>query len=158
MNEIDQKFIDLYKEMGKAHGMCDLLGTIFARLYIEPGEVAMDDLAKETGYSLASICNHIKIFNSIIPIKKIRKPGSKKIFLYIEKDFTKMMKDILLRKEEYGMKFAKGKLPSIINECKNKAKSNKDKKKVKILENYYKQIIQIEGLFHEMIEKFEHLK
>lgn len=158
MNEIDKKFIDVYKEIGQGQGQDGLLLTIFAKLYIEPEEVAMDDLAKETGYSLASISNKIKMLGSMWPIKKNRKPGSKKIFLYIEKDFIKIMRDVLFKKEQYGIRVVKEKLPIIINEYKNKVKSDKDKKKVKILEDYYKQIIKCEAVIHEMIKKFDNLE
>src|SRR3989338_363741 len=114
MEELDKKFIDVYKEIGRAEGMDELMLIIFARLYIEPEEIAMEDFAKETGYSLASISNKVNMLGSIWPIKKFRKPGTKKIFLYLDKSIIKILKETMLRKQQYSISVVKEKLPSII--------------------------------------------
>ena len=159
MGEIDKKFIELYQEIGRSYGIGDpLLLIIFARLYIEPEPVAMDDLAEETGYSLASISNHVRMLGQLFPIKKSKKPGSKKIFLYIEKNIVNMFKEQLLRKEGSFFRIVKEKLPYIIGESKDKVKSDKEKQKLKILRDYYEQIMKCEPIMHEMIKKLEEIE
>ncbi len=157
MDELDKDFIEMYQGFGFT-GLDDLLLTIFAKLYIEPEEMAMDDLAKETGYSLASISNKVKVLESMGVIKRIRKPGSKKIFLYTEKDFVKIIKNNLMKKEEYCIKQVKEKVPDLIKKYKNKVRSDREKKKLKILDDYYNQILKFEKIIiiiRKEIEKIE---
>jgi DNA-binding transcriptional regulator GbsR (MarR family) len=157
MDEIDKDFIEMYQSLGGAPGFDELLLTLFAKLYIEPEDMAMDDLAKETGYSLASICNKVKLLESMGVVKRMRKPGSKKIFLYTEKSFIDIVKDTLMKKEELNIKVVKEKVPVLINKYKKKARSDKDKRKLKILEDYYEQIIKFERLIKHIKEDIENM-
>lgn len=50
MDQIDREFINFYQRVGKAYGMDSLTSTIVARLFIEPGEVSIKELAEETGF------------------------------------------------------------------------------------------------------------
>ena len=156
MKELDKKVVDLYQEMGKAQGIQDqLLMELFARIYLEPEPIAMEELAKRTGYSLASVSNKVKILSPLMHIKKIKKPGSKKVYLYMEKDIMNMWKEAMINKEEYVVKKVKEKMPEIIQEYSQKAKTEKDKKKVIILEQYYDQMLQFEKILKKMIKEFD---
>ncbi len=156
MEGFEKKIIELFYEMGKGQGMQDqLMMTLFAKLYIAPEPVAMDDLAKETGYSLASVSNKVKMFGPMWQVKRIRKPGSKKLFLYMEKDILKIWKDALIKKEEHVISRLKEKLPPIVKEYRGKVKSDIDKKKLKIIEEYYNQILKFEGVLKKIIKELE---
>ena len=158
MEELDNQIANLYQEMGRGQGINDsLMIRLFSRLYMEPDPIAMEDLAKETGYSLASISNKINMLAPVLQIKKIKKPGSKKIFLYMEKDMLGIWKDIMLKKEEYVINRAKEKLPHLIKEYRGKAKSDRDKKKLKIIEDYYSQILKFECIFNMIAKKLVEL-
>ncbi|WP_292484890.1 hypothetical protein [Methanohalobium sp.] len=61
MDSIDQGFIKFYQEVGKANSMDELPATLFARLFIEPDEIAMNELAEETRYTLASISSELPL-------------------------------------------------------------------------------------------------
>jgi len=158
MDDIDKDFIEMYRGFGTAMGLDNLFITLFAKLYIEPEELAMDELAKETGYSLASVSNKIKMLEAMGIVKRTRKPGSKKIFLYAEKDFLKMTKNHLVKKEENCINFVKAKLPDIIKKYKNKVKTERAKGKLRILENYYNQILKFESLIANIRKEIEKLE
>ena len=158
MESLDKEFIEGYKEIGRGQGVDEGFLTIFARLYIEPGDLAMEDLAKETGYSLASISNKVNMFGHIIPIKKSRKPGSKKVYLYMDKDIIGMVKQAMVLKQIHGINIIKDKLPGILKEYKGKVKSEKDKKKLKILENYYSQSLKFEVILNKMSKELDKIK
>ena len=96
----------------------------------------MDELAKKTGYSLASVSNKVKMLESLGMVTRRTKPGSRKVFLYTEKNLLDIMKQQLIKKQEYAIKMAKGTAFSIIEKNKNKLKSEKQKRKLKIIENY----------------------
>ena len=78
MDELEKKFSGMYRKIGAMQGMDDLFSSIFSLLVLEPEDIAMDELAKKTGYSVASISNKVKILKVHGIVKKSRKPGSKK--------------------------------------------------------------------------------
>lgn len=155
MDDIDKDFIEMYQDIGDSLGFDNLMITLFAKIYIEPEEIAMDELAKETGYSLASVSSKIKALESIGIVKRIKKPGSKKIFVYAEKSFVKIMKDQLVKKEQNCIRIVKEKAPDIIKKHKNKSKSEKEKKKLKILEDYLYQINKFEEVISDIRAQIE---
>ncbi len=158
LDEIDKDFIEFYQSMGEAHGMDNLLTKIFAILYIKSKEVAMEDLAKETGYSLATISNKIKFFENFGIISKTNKPGTRKIFLRVDNDMLKILKETLMKKQQYGINTAKSKLPTIIKKHKSKAKTLEQKRKLRVIENYYNQVLKIEKVFKDFIGKLNQLE
>jgi len=155
MEDIDSRFLALYQKIGSMQGMNSLFIRIFSILYIEPEEISMDEVAEKTGYSLASISNSIKMLETMGLVRKNRRPGTKKIFLYMEKDFNKLTKQIMIKKQENIISMIKSEIPSIIKE--SKPISEKDKKKLKILENYYKQILGFEKVIKKMIEMMDEI-
>ena len=156
MEELNKKVTELFQDMGRGQGFNDdLLMTIFSTLYIEPEPLAMEDLAKKTGYSLASISNKTKMLGPIMNIKRTRKPGSKKIYLYMEKNILNIWKDMLLKKEEHVINKVKEKLPAILKEYKSKVKTTEDKKKLEIMENYYEQVLTFEKIINKIMKEFD---
>jgi len=155
MKELEKEFNDIYRQIGQSMGQDDITATIFTTLYIEPEDIAMDELAKKTGYSLASISNKIKLFESMGMLMRKKKPGSKKIYLYMEKDMIKVIKKTLLAKENRGMEVLKEKLPELVKKYKDKAKTERDKKKIKIIEDYNVQVIKIEKIMQKIRKEFE---
>jgi DNA-binding transcriptional regulator GbsR (MarR family) len=159
MEQLNKRLIEIYQEMGRGQGLSDsLLMELFARIYIEPEPIAMDELARKTGYSLASISNKVKMLAPMMGIKKVKKPGSKKIFLYMDKDFIKIWKNALLKKEQYVISLAKERFPLLIKEFRNKAKTDKDKKKLKVIEDYYEQILVFEGFMKKMLNELNKIE
>jgi len=155
MDIVEKKFVEYYKELGSLFGFDSIIMSIYALLYVEPDMIAMEDLAKKTGYSLASISNKIRFLENIGQIKRYTKPGTRKVFIRIEKDFRKIARDHLVKKEETVVRLAKNKLPDIIKDCKTKAKTEEEKKKLKIVEDYYKQIMQMEILIKKIIKEID---
>ena len=91
MEPLDQQFTDFYRVIGKSYNLDDLTSMIYARLFIDPEEVAMEDLAKETGYSLASISNKLKILETCGVVVRRTRPGTRKVFVYSQKDMMKIV-------------------------------------------------------------------
>ena len=151
MSQIDQQFIEFYQNIGRSQGFNDsLLTTIMAMLFLEPKDVAMDDLAKKTGYSLASISNKVKMLEAIGFVKRKSKPGTRKVFLYAEKDFLKVFKQALVKKQENVINLAKKRLPEIVKQNKSG-----DKQKIKMIENYYNQMLKLEKAIQHFIVEID---
>ncbi|HZX44893.1 MAG TPA: hypothetical protein VFF28_04375 [Candidatus Nanoarchaeia archaeon] len=155
MEELYAKITGLFGDIVRGQGLNDsLLAMILARLYIEPEPIAMDELAKETGYSLASVCNKIKMLGPLVTVSK--KPGSKKIYLFMDKNIIGIWKDMLAKKQQV-LASTKEKLPLIIKESRKRAKTADDKKRVEIVEGFFDQISKVEGLLKKMMDGFDEL-
>lgn len=156
MEGFEKDVTELFCEMGKGQGINDfLLMKLFAKLYLSSEPIAMEDLAKETGYSLASVSNKTRMLGPLFNIRKIKKPGSKKIYLYMDKDILSLLKRVLIMKEEQVVKKAKEKIPLILKEHRRKAKSYKDKEKIRIMEGYHEQILKFEKILKRILIEIE---
>ena len=153
--ELDKEILEFYRTAGRMQGIDDSLAIILGTLYLEPREVSMEELAEKTGYSLASISNKIKMLEPSGIIRRVRKPGTKKVFLYTEKDILRIMKKNLVMKQESVIKLAKEKIPFIIRKYKNKKLTQEQKKKLRIIENYYKGILKFEVIIRETLRKLD---
>ncbi len=141
-SDLDKEFIDFATGIGQTYGFDTLSSKLFAVLYLEPGEISMEDLADKTGYSLASVCNSIKVIEKTGFLKKIHTPGTKKLFFTIEKDFSKHMKAMVDMIRKSKIIPAKETLPGLIAKYKNAGY----KEKHKVIDNYYKQMLRLEKI------------
>jgi DNA-binding transcriptional regulator GbsR (MarR family) len=130
---------------------------ITTMLYLEPEEIPMEELAKKTGYSLATISNNVAFLEHTGLIKKTRKPGSKKIFIYMEKDVIETMKNHFVNDHMNMIISAKEKLPALIEKYSGKLKTEEDRKKLKIIDNFYKQNLKMEIILKELIKKIDEI-
>ena len=154
MKELDDEFIAMYQKFTSMQGMDQLIGSIVAILYLSPKPVAMEDIAKKTGYSLASISNKVKMLEQVEMVSRVNKPGTRKIYLYIDKDLSKMMKGLFVKKLA-ALKMANDSVPKIIDKYKDKAKKPEEKEKIELLKGYYKQISRFEYLIAGVLKEMD---
>jgi DNA-binding transcriptional regulator GbsR (MarR family) len=155
MDSIEKDFIDYFSTFGKSFGWGDMPATVIAILYIEPESVAMDEIAKRTGYSLASISNMMKMLEAMGFVTRIRKPKTRKAFFYMEKDIIKLNKQKLVKAYECGVKPAKEILPAIIGKYEAKAGDERTQRKLEIVRDYHRQMLEFEKILLHMIEDVE---
>jgi DNA-binding transcriptional regulator GbsR (MarR family) len=152
MDQLDKEFIDYFNTAGRAFAWGDMPTTIIAILYIEPEPVAMEDLAKRTGYSLATISNMMKMMENMGFVRRVKKPKTRKVYFYMEKDIIKLNKQKLVMAYEIGVKPAMEILPPIIEKYKNTAKDVNAQKKYEIVQDYFRQMTEFEKILQHMIE------
>jgi len=152
-----QEFIDLMTENCKVNGLDELSSRIIALLYAEPNELSLDDIAKRTGYSLSAICTAMKFIERIGFVKRLKKPKSRKVYFYMEKGMIMFSLDIIRRKYERVILPTKQELPSIIKRYKRE-KSENSKQELKIIENYYKEVLASEDIMRKLIKMLENAK
>jgi DNA-binding transcriptional regulator GbsR (MarR family) len=154
--ELDNRFIELVSQIGMFHGFDKLCSVIFGILYLEPRELTMDDIAKRTGYSLPSISNSMKLIEKTGFLKIIRKPKTKQLFFFIEKDMSRHVKEMVEKMHKVKIVPAKETLPSIISEYKELIRKNNDtiaKEKLKIIESYYHYILKSEKILDVLLKE-----
>ena len=155
MEELDKDVMEFFSTLFKPYGLNDLTAKVIGALYIEPEEVPMEYIAKKTGYSLASICNTMKMLETLGMAQRIKKPGTNKVFFYMEKELAKLNLMKLHATHNNFIKPAKETLPLMMDKYRDKARDEKSKQKLRIMENYYEQLLQFEGILDEFMKKLE---
>jgi DNA-binding transcriptional regulator GbsR (MarR family) len=151
------EFIDLISRINRAKGLDELHSCIIGILYAEPGEVSLEELSRRTGYSLSAVSTAMKFLERAGVAKRVRKPGSKKVYFFMEKDLIASFIDAMKRSHETALLTAKDAVPGIIERYKSR-KGPSDE--LRIIENYYRQLLTVEGILKEFIAKLEdaHIK
>jgi len=152
-----EEFIDLMIDNCKIDGLDELSSKIVALLYAEPNELSLEEIAKRTGYSLSTVSTAMKFIERIGLIKRIKKPKSRKVYFYIEKGMIMFSLDVIRKKYERVILPTKQRLPSIIKRYKRE-KSENSKNELKIIENYYKEVLASEDIMKKSIKMLENAK
>lgn len=153
-----KEVIDSIKNVFLKIGVDNLSATIISTIWTEPDEIGMEELAHETGYSLPSVCMKLKHFGEAQGIQKIHKPGSRKTYLYMDKDpvglwMTKMRGGFKLISDT-----VKKNIPDIIKKYKNTAKTDSDRQILKNLESYLSQFEKLEKVMEATNKELAKIK
>ena len=148
------KFIDLISKNCQVDGFDELTSKIVGTLFIEPTEVALEDLAKMTGYSLSAVSTAMKLVVRAGLVKRMKKPGSRKVYFYMEKDLIKVTMQLMQRKHELVITKTKRELPNIIEKYRTE-KSKASKEELQIIKGYSKQVLVFEKIIGSLIHMLE---
>lgn len=158
MKSIEKEFVDFYIGVGRTWGLDTLSSKLIGILYLEPEEICIDELAKKTGYSLPSISNKMHFIETMGIVKRIKKPGSKKLFYFMEKDAIKVARMHFEKIYEAEIIPAKKLMPKLLDKYKKVNLNNEEKKKLEIIKNYNKQMLNIDKVYSKLNEYFDELE
>jgi len=158
MSDVEKKIIDVGHEIFKGYGVDDVTAQILSILNFESNEISMEQLAQRTGYSLASISLKIKNIEQFWSIKRIHKPGSRKTFLYMEKNLLDAFAIQIRNGFETELDIAKNKITPLIEDYRKYANSEEQKIKLHTYEKYLSEINQFEELIQHIYEQINRLK
>jgi HTH-type transcriptional regulator, osmoprotectant uptake regulator len=144
-----EEFIELISANMRTNGFDEITSKVTGVLFIETKEISLEELAKKTGYSLSGVCNSLKFLSGSGLVKKSRKPGSRKVYLYMEKDLMAFSIRIMKKKYEEVILPSKQRLPEIIKKYKG------SKEELKIIKKYYGQVDKFEIIVKKMMEFLE---
>ncbi len=154
----EKEFRAFMEKMCQMAGLDPLSSKIIALVFISPDNVAMDEIARETGYSPASISLKVAMLAQFGIISKTRKPNSKKYYVHMEKNFIDATIDQLVGKQQNQLSYAKSELPGILGKFRERAKTDDDKRKLLVVEEYYDQIMKFDSVIVEMIDMLKKIK
>lgn len=146
----EDEFVRFSQDLGEISGMDRPLSTLVALIYLEPQEISLEKLAEKSGYSLSAVSVKVNLLERLGFVTKSRQRSSRKIFVYMEKDMGKTMREMMLERQRRKFAFVREKLPGIIANYRKRAATEQEKKKLKIMEEYYRQMLQVHGI----LEKF----
>ena len=82
--EVTEKFMDFTDVLGINPTIMKVYTTLFFSL--EP--LGLSEIAEKTGYSVSTVCNNVAIAEKLLDVRKIKKPGSKKVFFECQHDIS----------------------------------------------------------------------
>lgn len=156
--KLDKDFEDYSIKVGMSMHFDQLSSKITSMLFLEPELISMDDIAERTGYSLASISNKMKILVSTGMVQKRKKPGSKKIYYFMHKNIHDLMKESMAKMFTTEIAAAKETIPLLIKEHEKRKLSKEEQAKLKIIKDYYKQMLKFEKMFKLFHKKMDEEK
>jgi len=131
------EFIQLVAETGRNMGLDSVSSKIRAILLAEPHEVSLDEIAERTGYSLSAISTSARMLTNMGMVKRLKKPSSRKVYLYMEKDQLKVMQQNMKNVMSMIAAF-KTRLPDIMKRCRS---SGCTKQELDIMQRHYRMML-----------------
>ncbi len=157
MKKVEEEFIShLASGIGRL-GLDSASSRLFGMIYVEPGEISIDDLAKRSGYSLATVSIKVRILERVGLIERKKHPGTKKVFCYREKNMISFMKRKADDIYSHEILPTRKLLPQLIKKA-ERAGSEREKKQLKIMKDYLRQMKSIEKIFRQLNEDIEKLE
>jgi len=95
-SEIKEKIYSTFANIANSLGYSEVYGRIIACLLIHEGPVTLNDIAKETGYSPSMISLSVDFLETIGMVKRVKKPGDKKLYLQSDGSLLDGLKKALL--------------------------------------------------------------
>ncbi|MBW6461691.1 MAG: hypothetical protein K0B07_01455 [DPANN group archaeon] len=151
------EFIELMSQNFKQNGFDDCASKIVAMLYIEPTDISLETVSEKTGYSLSAISTVMKPLVAMGFIKRIKKSHSRKVYFFMEKDIIPCMIDYMKKNYERSLLMSKDALPKIIEKYKSNRQEASDAE-LKIIEQYYNQVVAFEEITKHFIDALENLQ
>jgi DNA-binding transcriptional regulator GbsR (MarR family) len=154
-NSPRKEFREIIYESGKAIGLDDFPSRLLSVLQSEKEGISLGELAKITGYSLSNLSTTIKGMENNGMVKKFKKPGSRKVYVVMDKDITGFFIELQKKRYRQSLKPSLQKIPEIINKYQDK---DEFKEELEMISDYYQQIIIIAEETKKFIKSLEDLK
>ncbi len=151
----EEEFVDFLTEVFSGLGLDQLSSRLVGIIFLEPKEISMEELAERTGYSLSSLSNRLRMLESHHIIIRVKKPGTKKAYYYIEKDVYAIMRRKVQTIRERFIEPAKKTLPQILDKARGTKLSQDKKKKLDIINKYHKQLLEVDQCVQKMQKDLE---
>lgn len=157
MANAEDEIFEMGEKMFATLGLDAPLSKSLSILMFSPNEVSLQDLSAKTGYSLATTLNKIKLFETAGMVQRIKKPGTKKVFYYMEKDRKKLIQQKFRKIHICEMEFAEANIPSLLKKYQGKKISQKEKQMIAITEKFYAQSKKLGKCMEEFLRKIDDL-
>ncbi len=144
-----EELIELVAGIQRSKGLDELSSRLTGILFIETKELTLKELAKRSGYSTSAVCTSMKFLERMGAVRRIRKPKSKRVYFYMEKDLLKMFMQIL-EKIKANVSLIKSRMPGIIERYKME-RSEESREELKIAKNYYRQVLMLERIMKKLM-------
>ncbi|MBN1175076.1 hypothetical protein JXA48_00375 [Candidatus Woesearchaeota archaeon] len=132
---------------------------IYAHVFCSIEPVSLEDISSSTGYSLATVSTVAKYLSDMNILKRVKKPGTKKVFLAAQRDVSEMLIGKFTMALDFIVKPKKESLPDLISSLKKDIRQEKSlsrknlgKSYLELLEHDLEQTLLLEKLHTYIIE------
>ncbi|SES92718.1 DNA-binding transcriptional regulator GbsR, MarR family [Methanococcoides vulcani] len=157
MKTAKKEFENLVYQGMKSYGLDELSSKLLAILYSAPDPLTLEELSAMTGYSFSAVSAEMKMLSGIKLVEKTKKSGSKKLYFSVQRDMLTMTINAVRSKNEFMVSPALKDLPAIIERCKN-SKAGDSEETLKIIEDYYQQMIALDLILKNLVEFTEKIR
>lgn len=157
MKTVKKEFENLVYQGMKSYGLDELSSKLLAILHSEPDPLTLEELSTRTGYSFSAVSAAMKLLTGITLVEKTKKAGSKKLYFSVQKDMLTMTINAIKTKNEVFVGPALKDLPEIIERCKKNSEEDSEEI-LKLIEDYYQQMIALDLIFKNLTEYIEMIR
>ena len=150
-------FVNLMMQNMMIQGFDSISSKIVAELFIEPREISLEELSQKTGYSLSAVSTAMKGLNNFHVVNRIKKPGSRKVFFYLDKNIISAGTQILKTKYEKVLVPSKKALPEILEKYEFGDSENSEEE-MEIVRKYYLQVQKTEKIIKNFLDAMDELE
>ncbi len=129
LNEIKKDIYATFADIASSIGYSEIHGRIIAALLVSDGKLSLQELAKETGYSISTISLSLDLLEFLGMIKKIKKVGDRKLYVELQGDLLEGLKRAFIIKVQKNITHSL----NSFKEYKEILKISKDNNKKKIM-------------------------
>ena len=137
-NSPKQEFMEIVYESCKALGLDDFPSRLISVLQSSKEGISLGELVEITGYSLSNLSTTIKGMEDRNMVKKFKKPGSRKLYVVMDKDITSFFIELQKKRYKQSIKPSLKKIPQIIKKYEDKEEFQEE---LLMIKDYYKQTL-----------------
>ena len=144
IHEMEKKIFNTFSELAKSMGFSPIHGTIIGSLIIGGRSMSLQDMAKKTGYSISMISLSMDLLEILDIVKKVKKPGDRKLYIELRGDLLESLKKIFLMRVKKGISGSLADFEENKKRLKDLKGSNKEEV-LRVMESLEKEIKRLDS-------------
>jgi len=101
--ELEEQIFSIFSQLASTLGYSPIHGKIIGALLVASRPVSLQELAKKTHYSSGMISLSLDLLEVLAVVKKIKKPGDRKLYVKLEGNLLGILKNAVIIKVKHGI-------------------------------------------------------
>jgi DNA-binding transcriptional regulator GbsR (MarR family) len=93
---IQERIYSTFAEVARTIGYSPIHGRIIGALLVNRGELSLQTLARETGYSISMVSLSLDLLEIMGIVRKSRKPGDRNLYISLQGDILETLKNAIV--------------------------------------------------------------
>ena len=142
--EIKKNIYSAFSEIASSIGYSDIHGRIIAALLVFDKRLSLQELAKETGYSISTISLSLDLLEFLGMIKKVKNAGDRKLYIELQGNLLEGLKKAFILKIQKNITNSLNSF-EIYKEVLKKTKDEERKKVMRVLDTLEGEIRKLDS-------------
>jgi DNA-binding transcriptional regulator GbsR (MarR family) len=151
-SDLNRKVLSVFGQVASSIGYSPLHGKIIAVLAVRDRAVPLQEIAKETGYSISMVSLSLDLLEVLGVIRKVKKSADRKLYIELNGDLLEILKNAIVIKVEKSVSSSLSDLADIrshLNELHDEEKDNAERA-LDVLEPQLKRLNSYVGLLSKI--------